>query len=255
MVTSDIFTELLLESGAYNYPFEIPEDDMVYLEFNTVDTDEKIKVENHSLNKAAQGVLTTDELREELGMSPMEGGLYESHSSKMAEIANERAMELVSHSAKVAPKINGAENSSPSSNKETKKTKSGNTKTKNSKKGGASNASKAAISPKNQHSDTEELSIYLSNYSYRINDTDLILRRIEREFTDYLILNISLNLIDGTDYIPEEISSIISIELIELFDFIVKNNNSIKDLQIKIKKTIDKLVRSVNNTHMELKNE
>jgi len=254
MVTNDIFIELLLESGKYKYPFEITEEDLVYLEFNTVDTDEKIKVENHSLNKAAQGVLTTDELREELGMPPMEGGLKKSFSIELSEESNRQAMELASHTAKIAPKVS-ASAGSPSGNKETKKTKSGNTKTKNSKKGGASNTSKSITSPKNQHSDSERLSTYLSDYAYRIDDVDLILRKTKRELTDYLMLKVSSNLIDGTDFVPREVSILISNNLIELLDFITEKSRSIKDLQVKFKKTIDKLVRSVNNTHMEFKNE
>jgi len=254
MVTNDIFIELLLESGKYKYPFEITEEDLVYLEFNTVDTDEKIKVENHSLNKAAQGAITTDELREELGMPPMEGGLKNSFSVELSEESNRQAMELANHAAKIAPKVS-ASAGSPSGNKETKKTKGGNTKTKNSKKGGASNTSKSITSPKNQHSDSERLSTYLSDYAYRIDDVDLILRKTKRELTDYLMLKVSNNLIDGTDFVPKEISILISNNLVELLDFITEKSRSIKDLQVKFKKTVDKLVRSVNNTHMEFKNE
>jgi len=77
----------------------ITDDDKVYIDFNTVDTDEKIKKESHALNKATQGILTTDELREEIGMPP-EANLANMHSIKLAAETNKQTMELAAYTSK-----------------------------------------------------------------------------------------------------------------------------------------------------------
>ena len=251
MVTHDIFTELLLESGRYKFPFQIKEEDRVYLEFNTVDTDEKIKVESHALNKATQGVITSDELREEIGMPPAPD-LSEMHSVKLAEESNRQSMELASHAAKIAPKPVAGAASKPTAKKTggattTKKTKGGNTKTKNTKSGGGSNSAKAKTAPKNQYSSSQQLARSLTLYATSIEDINLVLTKINRELSDYVMLKASCGLIDGRDFIPDSVSSEINTHLSYLFDYLSKNNKSFSEIEFKIKKTIDKLSIYVNN--------
>ncbi|RLA66535.1 MAG: hypothetical protein DRQ78_04090, partial [Epsilonproteobacteria bacterium] len=235
MVTDEIFTELLLESGRYKFPFQIEEDDRVYLDFNTVDTDEKIKVESHALNKATQGVITTDELREEIGMPPAPE-LSEMHSVKLAEESMRQSMELAAHAAKIAPKpaAGGTSTAKKTTTTTTKKTKSGNTKTKNSKQGGGSNSAKAKTAPKNQHSSSQQLARNLTIYATTINDMNLILTKINRELSDHAMLTASHGLIDGKDFIPEDISSEINIQVESLFDYLSNNSKSFSEIEFKI---------------------
>ena len=251
MVTDEMFTELLLESGRYKFPFQIKEEDRVYLEFNTVDTDEKIKVESHALNKATQGVLTTDELREEIGLPPSPK-LSEMHSVKLAEESNRQSMELATHAAKVAPKPAAGAGTKPAAKKTggsttTKKTKGGNTKTKNSKAGGGSNSAKAKTAPKNQHSASQQLARSLTLYATSVNDINLVLTKINRELSDHVMLKASHGLIDGKDFIPKDINSEINTAVSNLFDYLSNNSKSFSEIEFKIKKTIDELSIYVNN--------
>ncbi len=60
-----VFNELLLEGG-YNPIFN--EQDLVFFEFNEINLDTKVKVENHVLNKFQSNGITFDEMRHAMGM-------------------------------------------------------------------------------------------------------------------------------------------------------------------------------------------
>lgn len=248
MVTEDIFNELLLESGRYKFPFEIKEDDSVYIEFNTVGADEKIKKESHVLNMAAQGALLTNELREQIGLKPLsDEEIKNLHSVKLAELANEQQMELAAHAAKIAPKPTASSASSASGSTTTKKTKGGNTKTKNTKSGGASKASKAKVSPKNQHNNSSEIANELASYVVNVKDINLIMIKTERVLSDFMMKELSHGLIGAESFISDDMLKEVNIQLSKLFDVFSGKSSSFPEIKADIKKTVDKLSRYVNN--------
>lgn len=67
-ITEELFTELLVESGKYDAKYLIPEEDIVYLSFNSLDRDAQIKIESHYLNLANSGMITQKEFREKIGL-------------------------------------------------------------------------------------------------------------------------------------------------------------------------------------------
>jgi hypothetical protein len=79
-----IMRELLLEGGFD--PILNPED-IAEFEFNEIDVDLKIKIENHSIYKYEHNAITHDEMRQELGFEPLSdlsrlnGNMFNSDSS------------------------------------------------------------------------------------------------------------------------------------------------------------------------------
>lgn len=242
MITKEVFTELLLESGRYEHPFEIDEDDRVELVFNTVDTSETIKKESHTLNKMSHGILKVNEAREELGLPPLtESDFKDLHSVKMQQISSDQQLEVAKATAKLQPKTPTAGSST------TKKTAGGNTKSKQSKSEGAKNSTKSITTPKNQNSDSSILSNTLAMYSENIADINLVMKKIHRELLDYSIRDMSHGLIDSRDFIPQEIEVAVDNSVSELFDFITEPTNGFSEIRSELKKTIDKLSIYVNN--------
>lgn len=59
-----LFKDLLCETKQYNYPYEIPEEDEVYIKFSEIDSETKIKMESHTSNMFNNNLLTYKEARE-----------------------------------------------------------------------------------------------------------------------------------------------------------------------------------------------
>lgn len=177
MVTEDIFTELLLEKGGYEHPFDIPDEEKVRLVFSTVDTDEKIKKESHVLNMMTQGILMTNEARREIGRVPLEEGqLEELHSVKMKQIDADRAQESAAAMHKLTKNDAPAQGEKSSPTKRKEKQSEGNKKAK-----GSSNQTKSITSPKNQHSKTKDFcddlyKTFNSDYSDRIRAVTIAIK-------------------------------------------------------------------------------
>lgn len=95
----EIINELLLEGG-FN-PI-VSEDDIVELEFNEINLDTKVKMENHELNKFEKNAITFEELRQHLGEKKDdvdESRLYanmisQQNAIEQIQVANDGAMEL-----------------------------------------------------------------------------------------------------------------------------------------------------------------
>lgn len=240
VVTTDIFTELLLESGQYDHPFQISEDDRVYLEFNTVDTDEKIKKESHTLNKMSHGILKINEARSELGLPPLApADLKDLHTVVMEDISIQQQITLAAAQAKLAPKPAVA--GKPSSGA---KTKGGNGKSKTDKKAGAKKATESVTKPKNQYSaKIDDLSLYV----HSIQDIELVGMKMHRELSDIAMLEVSSGLIDGKGFVPNDVLKLVDKALSEFIEETSKDCMGFTDVRSKIKKTIDKLCIYVNN--------
>lgn len=243
VVTNDIFTELLLESGRYNHPFEISEDDRVYLEFNTVDTDEKIKKESHTLNKMSHGILKVNEARSELGLPPLSPKeMKEIHTVVMEDISIEQQITLAAAQAKLAPKTAVAGKPISST-----KTKGGNSRQKTDKKEGAKKATESVTKPKNQYSaQIDDLALY----TLSIKDMELVGLKMHRELSNIAMLEISDGLIDGKGFVPHDVLKLVDKALSEFIGDIAKGCIGLNDVRSKIKKTIDKLCICVNNTDL-----
>ena len=153
MVTDDIFTELLLESGRYEHPFDIPEEDAVTLVFSTVDTAEMIKKESHVLNMMTQGILMTNEARKEIGKKPLsEEEFSQLHSVKMKEMDAQRGIDVAEKMKKInPPDKGGVPDGKPKPAKVKQKGKDQDKKGK-----GSAKQTKSITSPKNQHSSTKD---------------------------------------------------------------------------------------------------
>lgn len=239
-VTTDLFTELLLESGKYKHPFEISEDDRVYLEFNTVDTEEKIKKESHTLNKMSHGILKVNEARTELGLPPLKPiDMKDLHTVVMEDIGIQQQITLAAAQAKLAPKpvAGGSSSSKP-------KTSGGNNKKKTDKKAGAKKATESVTKPKNQYSaKVDDLALYI----HSIKDIELVSMKLHRELLDVAMIEFSDGLIDGKGFVPPDVLKLVDKALSEFIGDTDKDAMGFTDVQSKIKKTIDKLCIYVNN--------
>lgn len=150
-ITKELFTELLLESGKYKASYEIPEEELVYLEFNNLDHDAQIKIESHYLNLMNSGAINVQEFRKEIGKRPMTDeemstmGKWEESRLPPHQIeASKLAGEVSMISAKASAASNATSSTSASTSKGSHQTKSA----------GAANSSKSITSPKNQYSDS-----------------------------------------------------------------------------------------------------
>lgn len=151
-ITKELFTELLLESGKYKASYEIPEEELVYLEFNNLDHDAQIKIESHYLNLMNSGAINVQEFRKEIGKRPMTdeemsimGKWEESRLPPHQVEASKLACEVSMISAKAsAASATTSSSTSASTSKGSHQTKSA----------GAAKSSKATTSPKNQYSDS-----------------------------------------------------------------------------------------------------
>lgn len=165
-----MINELLLEGG-FN-PI-IDEDDIVELEFNEINLDTKVKMENHEINKFEKNAITFEELRQHLGEKKDdvdESRLYanmisQKNALEQIQVTNDGAMSLVklqgdlaADAAEKAAETNvetGVANEQPVAAKTSIKT-SGYTKknTGNGKLKGTASKTKTVStndSPKNQH--------------------------------------------------------------------------------------------------------
>lgn len=264
MMTKDIFDELLLESGKYEHAFEISEEDRVFLKFNEVDVDNKIKKESHTINKVASDIMTTDEARSELRHGPLKDDDVENlHSVRIQKAHDERTLkhdkERAKHEASLVPPsetTSVTKKAANGSSKTTKVTKTGVSKGQPAKKDGAKSAAKAKARPKNQYSKdwlTTRLFLVVNNHG--IEDKEFQLARL---FGDYLLFQGSSGLAD-----PEEDSALSISDVKEkAYAFskeILKNLEDLKGQGIShpvllnkkkdllVSKTIDKAEHYVNN--------
>ena len=148
-ITKELFTELLLESGKYKASYEIPEEELVYLVFNSVDHDAQIKIESHYLNLMNSGAITVQEFRKETGRRPMT-------STEMSSMGKWEESRLPPHqikSVEAATKstLAGIEAAKEAASSTTATTSTGSQQTKAQ---GAANSSSSIVSPKNQYTDS-----------------------------------------------------------------------------------------------------
>jgi hypothetical protein len=145
---NEIINELLLEGG---FDPISNENDVVNFVFNEVNTDTKVKLENHELTKFTANLITIDEARHNIGIKSDnldESRLYanmiqQKNELEQIEVQNENAIALAKISA-----ANSADSSDSSSSYTKKNT--GNGKTTQTKTGGT-NAAKSKNQPSNQH--------------------------------------------------------------------------------------------------------
>lgn len=256
IITTQIFDELLLETGKWEHPFEIPEEERVHLRFSVIDVDEKIKKEAHTINKVNSGLLTSEEARLEIGKDPLsDEDMNNLHSINIRKKENEAQLEydkeineLDMKAAKAVaaakPKpASGSSGGSVTKKATTKKSKAGNTKTKQTKSQGAANSAKNTAKPKNQNTDT--LSSRLHSILDTKNNIDIRMFRAHRLCSEY----VSLALTDGIvkDYTTNEIDLLISNMLADLNEFYESNQDNFATKRVFARKSVDKLKNYINN--------
>jgi hypothetical protein len=260
-VTRQMFDELLLESGRYSAPYEITEDDRVFLQLRNVSTEEMVLKENHVINKVNSGLLTLPEARAELGKENLTEEelsqlLAYVETKKMNELEVEKARQMgeietanAIKVSKAAPKPAAA--SSSSSGNKTGTTKSGNPKQKTNKQKGAGNAAKNGTAPKNTRDNIESSLIKLIHDG---STTNRLVLKAHRLLADYGMEKLTYGLLDAEDGIDKdldtEIRHIVS-DMLECLD--TKDLNSIKINTI-VGKAIDKIELYVNNIHCKTNN-
>ena len=195
MVTHEMFTELLLESGKYRNPFDIPEEDMVYLSFNTVDTDELIKKESHTIQKLSAGIIKTNEARKELNLTPLgKNEIKEIHTVIMSDLEHARALSLSKASS---------QQSDPAGAKAPAKKTIAKKATVAKKRAGAAKSASSKVSPKNQYKDS------LRNILDSSDNKQLVIARIMHVLPDACIQKLTDGVLLQKDYYPEEISQVV----------------------------------------------
>ena len=150
-VTKELFTELLLESGKYKASYEIPEEELVYLEFNNLDHDAQIKIESHYLNLMNSGAINVQEFRKEIGKRPM----TDEEMSTMGKWEESRLPPHQVEASKLAGEVSMISSKASAASKATSSTSASTSKgSHQTKSAGAAKSSKAITSPKNQYSDS-----------------------------------------------------------------------------------------------------
>lgn len=255
IITREIFDELLMESGRYQFEYEIPEEERVIMTFNTIDVDEKIKKETHCINAINTGLLTSDEARKDLNKEPLtEEDMQNLHSIKLQRLSNDvnfeydqkvhtLDLETARVSAAAKAKASGGSSGSKTRTASTKKTKSGNTKTTQSKKSGAANAAKNRVKPRNQN--TDSLIAQLCRLIDRDHAPTLKHTRMIRAMYEYTSLNITDGLLNN--YETKESNNLLNNLLADIIEYCDNNRVSSARKKQFIRKTIDKLDNYINN--------
>lgn len=154
-ITEKIFSELLCESGRYQYEYSITEENKVYFEFNDLDVPGKIKKESHELNKMTQGSIDINEARSKMGHKPKSPEELKKMAKELQydpnqEAANETAKLSIRTSAATAKAGHKVQEKG---NKEKAKASQSTTVTTTKAKGkdGSSKLTKSITKPTNQH--------------------------------------------------------------------------------------------------------
>lgn len=253
LVTCEIFDELLMETGKYNFPFDIPEDDRVYLKFNEITLEEKIKKESHILNLANGNMITTDEARLAMGRKTLDDAEYdELHDIAINKIKKDEELKMqkaiITTQAKVAPAPapGGAKKPASSSSKSTKTTSSGNVKSKNTKSEGAKKAAQATTKPKNQYTDSE---ILKERITLLLNNTKSLQRislSAHRQLVDYATRKLSFGIVDANEYLDPKLNKDVEIMTGEMILQLIDQRDSPNKFRRLASTLVDKLEAYIN---------
>jgi hypothetical protein len=259
LVTREIFDELLLESGRYDTPYDISEEDRVFLELRHRSADEQIKKESHTLNLMNAGLLLHNEGREEIGRVP----LTEDQMKEMFAYRNQKYMDELEVEkskktgedqatqqikvAKAAPKPTAtASSGSKPKAAAAKKTATGNSKGKSDKGKAAANSSKSKTAPKNQNSKDSIIGI-ISNLVDSKASTERLIFKSHRLLSDFGMLAMTYGIIDSSECMDPELDTEIRSIVIDMIDSLESSQlNSIKISSI-VGRAIDKTTLCVNN--------
>lgn len=216
-ISEELFSELLIESGKYKFKYEIPEEDLVYLEFNNIDSDLQVKLESHLLNLMNSGAITYQEFRSETGRAPMTEKELKSIGKWQESRLPPYEVEIAKHSAYSATATTTTSTSTASAATGSQQTKSE----------GAAASSKSITSPSNQYTDSKIIDSLLLNRDDEILLSDNLKSHIEsildinNLYLDNSISNICLRYADmismlSSDNIKDKIDSLLLDMYIEI---------------------------------------
>lgn len=258
LVTREIFDELLLESGRYSAPYEITEEDRVFLELRHRSADEQIKKESHTLNLMNAGLLMHNEGREEIGRVP----LTEEQTKEMFAYRNQKYMDELEIEkakqtgqnqtveqikvAKAAPKPAAAGGASKPKASTAKKTAGGNSKGKTNKAKASSNSTTNKTTPKNQHT-KDSIVATLSGLIGNKSSTERLILKSHRLLSDFGMVRMTYGVMDSSEFMDPDLDKEIRSIVIGMTDSLEASDiNSIKIKAI-VGTAIDKTAVYVNN--------